>query len=279
MLKIFIKDSTINMSELDTNSVDLIITSPPYWDAIDYGYPNQLGKGLTYRHFFLLLERNFLECMRIVKEDSFIAIVVGDLRKGGKNFNKNERPKIYPFHSDIISFFIKMDFEFFQHFIWKKPSVKKGKKGKIVYGSVGNGELKGFAAPPLLYTDLSIEHVLVFRKPGNKQNRDFNFRISDEYTRIPIEIAKEWMNPVWTIDSPRDQNHPATFPKEIASRLIKLYSVRSDTVLDPFCGTGTLLKEAFALKRNAIGFELNEEYLLNLSTELNLKRTDYGYSN
>ena len=279
-LKIFIKDSTKDMSEIDTNSIDLIITSPPYWDIIDYNHPNQLGRGLTYKHFLQLLKSNFLECMRVVKEDSFIAIIVGDIRKGGKEiFNKDERPRVYPFHSDIINYFIEMDFELFQQFIWQKTSVKKGEKGKILYGSRGTGEFIEYAAPPFLYTDLSVEHILVFRKPGNKQKRDFTFRLTDEFTRIPIEKAKEWMNPVWKIESPRNKKHKATFPNEIATRLIKLFSMRNDLVLDPFCGTGTVIKEAIKLQRNAIGYELSQDFLSDLSVELDLTKTDFGYCN
>jgi DNA modification methylase len=278
-VKVFVKDSTQNLSEIGTNTIDLIVTSPPYWDIIDYGHPNQVGKGLTYKHFFRVLEKTFLECMRVVKEDSFIALIVGDVRKSSRNYNKNERARIYPFHSDIIKLFNEMDFEFFQHFIWQKTSVKKGEKGKILYGSVGRGEFKDFAAPPLIYTDLLFEHILVFRKPGNKQERNFNFGLTDEYTKIPIETAREWMNPIWKIDSPMNKNHRATFPLEIAARLIKLFSYRSDTILDPFCGTGTLIKQAVAFQRKAIGYELNENYLLNLTSELNLKRTKFGYSN
>ncbi|KUO96523.1 DNA methyltransferase [Ferroacidibacillus organovorans] len=141
-LSLYQKDSTAGMSEINTCSIDLILTSPPYWDIIDYKNCNQLGQGLTYKHFMLILKNNIIECMRVLKEDGLAVFVVGDIRKEKNYSGKIGRPRIYPLHSDIIQIFVDMEFDFFQHFIWRKKGVKKGQLKGIIYGSVGSGSLR-----------------------------------------------------------------------------------------------------------------------------------------
>ena len=261
------------MGELTTGSIDLVVTSPPYWDVKDYDHPDQLGKGLTYRHFINLLKKSLLECMRVVKEDGFIVIIVADIRKSGR-FSGELRPKIYPIHSDIIQYFTEMDFSFAQHFIWRKMGINKP-KGKIIYGSVGKGSNKEWVVPPNLYNDLLIEHILVFRKPGMPSSiPSTKEKITDEYTRISRVEAEQWMDPIWVFDSPKDKLHPATFPKEIVSRLIRLFSLKGDIVLDPFLGTGTTIEVASELHRNAIGYEINRDYLNPLIERFSLQQVE-----
>ncbi|OEF98850.1 hypothetical protein BHF71_10665 [Vulcanibacillus modesticaldus] len=77
---IYIKDSTKGMHEVSTASIDLIITSPPYWNLKNYeNHPQQLGFGLTYRHFFEILKQNLIESMRVLKEDGIAVFIVGDI--------------------------------------------------------------------------------------------------------------------------------------------------------------------------------------------------------
>jgi modification methylase len=263
-MDLYIKDSTKDLSEIKTSSVNLVLTSPPYFDIIDYGHKDQLGKGLTYAQFFNKLSDTLNECIRVLKSDGLIVLIVSDIRVPIKlRESEIDRPRIIPFHCDIINYFNKMGMEFYQQTIWQQTSSKKGEKGKIVYGA--NGE--GFYLPPYLCNDLNFDYILVFRKPGLK--RSFppkKERITDEDTRIPKEFAYEWSNPIWKIDfeeNEKQKNHPATFPAELASRLIKLYSVKNDVVLDPFCGTCTTLIEAHNLNRYPIGYEVNEEFTLN----------------
>jgi DNA modification methylase len=250
-LLIYQKDSTKDLLEIKTASVDLILTSPPYWNIVDYENSSQLGSGLTYKQF-----------IRIFK----------------KYTGKGSRPRMYSLQSDIIRYFTEMDFDFFSHIIWKKESVKKGEKGKIIYGSVGKGKYKDFVAPPYIYTDLSIEHILIFRKPGIKQEIPLLERLSDEHTRILKKDVEKWLDPVWYITPRRHSTHPATFPEELVERLIKMYSKKGDIVLDPFSGTGTTLKVALDLHRNAIGYEINEKYIHELTKSYPLKQQENVFS-
>ena len=258
------------MKEIETSSIDLILTSPPYWDIKDYGMNEQLGYGLTYKCYLELLKKNIFECMRVLKDDGFCIFNVADIRKDVSN-RKESRPKIYPIHSDLIQYFISMDFEFASHTIWKKESVKKGEKGKIIYGAVD----KEYIYPPYVYNDLSIEHILVFRKPGKRRKLP---RLNERLDKFPKKEIQDWMNPIWNINpSSHKKNHPATFPTELISRLINLYSIKGDTVLDQYCGTGTTLKVAKELERNAIGYEINSEYILPFIEDFNMVKNELMY--
>lgn len=248
------------MSEIDTATIDLVVTSPPYWNIVDYNHPEQLGVGLTYRHFVLLLEKSLLECMRVVKKDGFIIVIAGDIRAAAERNGKGERPKIYPLHSDIIQSFRQLDFDFFAHYIWRKMGINKA-RGKIVYGSVGTGKNKGLAAPPFLYSDLLIEHILIFRKPGLRVRIPMEQRLADPGNILLLDDVKKWVDPLWLFDSPTNPYHPATFPPEMVSRLIKMHSLTGETILDPFMGSGTTLEAALALGRHAVGYEINDNYV------------------
>jgi DNA modification methylase len=275
-LKLYNKDSTDGLKEIQTGSIDLIITSPPYWNIVDYSHPDQLGKGMTYKMFLKILKRNFFECMRVLKEDAFICIIVGDVRTG--EYKQTGRPRIYSLQSNIIEHFTEeMDFDLFQHFIWEKYGVKKG-KGPNIYGSVGTGENKDKAVPPLLYSDLIMEHVLIFRKPGKRNRGTILERLANQENVIIKSDLIEWLNPVWKIHSPPDPTgHPATFPDELIYRLVKLFSLKDDKVLDPFAGTGTTLKIAKKLGRNAYGYELNSSYVEIAKDKLGLKYVNNQY--
>ena len=253
-VEIYGKDSR-SMSEVPTGSIDLIVTSPPYWDIVDYNNTNQLGKGLTYQLFIKLLQDCLIECMRVLKEDGFAAFIVGDIRKESRYSGKYGRPKLFSLHSDIINYFTCMDFDFFQHFIWKKYSINK-EEGKIIFGSAD----KNYGYPPYLYTELLIEHILIFRKPGKKRVLvPYAQRSSGD--KIPKEIVRSWLDPVWLIDSPVHPRHPAICAPEVINRIIRLYSLEGDTVLDPFAGVGTTVHKALELNRNAIAFEIKTEYV------------------
>lgn len=259
------------MGELATGSVDLIITSPPYWNLKDYKHPKQLGKSQTYKHFLYVLKQNLIECMRVLKEDSFACFIVGDIRTS--KYSSTGRPKLYSLQSSLIHFLTEeMDLDLFSHFIWHKYGIKQGEKESIVYGSVCTGEYKGWAVPPFLYTDLLTEYILVFRKPGMRKRASAGERQRESLNLISKDELREWLDPVWKINSPTNSKHRATFPAELVKRLIRLFSLKGDIILDPFTGTGTTLSTAIEHHRNAIGYELNLEPLEDLIKDYSLKR-------
>ncbi|MBM7660412.1 site-specific DNA-methyltransferase (adenine-specific) [Bacillus mesophilus] len=276
-ITIYNKDSS-SMSEIGNSTIDLIVTSPPYWFLKDYDNPGQLGLNMTYQQYLNQLKLHLHECIRVLKIDSFICINIADVRTG--EYKKSGRPRIYPIQSDLINFFTReMDLDLYQHFIWEKYGVKKGEKASLIRGSVGKGKFKEYGIAPFLYTDLLTEHILVFRKPGNRDRGPIDQRQDEEMNRIPKEKLQEWLNPIWKINSAKHQFHKAIFPDEVVRRLIKLFSLKNDTILDPFCGIGTTMRVANELQRNSIGYELNQKYIMDIANTHALELKENIYSN
>lgn len=253
MSKIFIKSCLEGMKEINTNSIDLIFTSPPYWDLIDYKNSNQLGLGITFETYLAFMDKFLLSSARVLKFDSFLVINIADIRKNLSN-SLNDRPKIYSIQSHIIPKLKSLGLDFHAHIIWKKKSVKASGK-KIIYGSID----REYIYPPFAYNDLDIEHILVFRKPGTKRKLP---PLASRIDKIPKENLSDEYSSLWEFnETSNHKEHPATFPLALAERVIKLYSITNDTVLDPFIGSGTTALGCINLNRNFIGYELNKDYL------------------
>lgn len=266
-MKIYNKSSLDGMVEIKTNTIDLILTSPPYWDLKDYGHENQLGLGLTYKTYLRFLNSNLLACARVLKADGFCVFNVADIRKN-LNGDKNSRSQIYSIQAYLIREFEELGLELFSHIIWRKRSVKKGKKGKILYGSV-DGE---YIYTPYVYNDLSFEHILVFRKPGDRRVLP---KLKDREDKYKKDEFQENYDPIWVFDeSTKGKEHPARFPNKLAETIIKMYSLKGDTILDPFAGSGTSLDEADKLSRKAIGYEVNLEHLKELISKYNIIKVE-----
>lgn len=264
-MKVFIKSCLDGMKEVATNSVDLIITSPPYWDLKDYQEDKQLGLGTTYETYIKYMEDCILGCTRVMKHDGFCVFDVADVRK---NFSKSKdsRPKLYSIQSDIIKIFEKYGIELFSHIIWEKTSIKKGEKRHIIYGSVD----REYIYPPYVYTDLNIEHLLVFRKPGPFRELD-KLKVRD-YKLLKEENIKLY-DPVWRIDGVSSSIHPAVFPDELVKRVILMYSL---IIFDPFAGTGTTLRVAQMLNRKSLGYEINFNYIKDVVNYFGLVEGEHG---
>lgn len=264
--------STEGMKEIGNNTINLIITSPPYWDLKDYKNNNQLGLGMTYEFYMDLLKKNLYECVRVLKNDSFCVINVADIRR---RLSKSEecRPKIFSLHCDIIKYFESMGLELFTHYIWNHKINHVANK---VYGAKSKIGDDLYVYPPYIYSELSIEHILVFRKGGpiRKLPKPLHRRVD----KFKLKEIASWLQPIWTINSTKSSLHPATFPEELVERLIYLFSITGDTILDPFCGTGTTLKVAKKLKRSCIGYELNYSYIEPLIKDWKMSKNNNSYT-
>lgn len=267
-LTIYIKDSCEDMREVPNNSVDLILTSPPYWMLRNYESQNQIGYGMTYKQFIYYLRNNIAECVRVLKEDALAIFIIADIRPkagyGGKEVDS--RCKTYPLQADIINIFQSFDCDLFSHIIWSKTS---NKSDKIIPGNVDSE----YVYPPYIHMDLSIEHVIVFRKPGHRRNTPNReeYKANKDTIDKKTEVA-ELLKPIWHIEpvNSNSTDHPAPFPKELVTRLVRMFSLKGDTILDPFCGTGTTLKAAFDLGRNGIGYDVNLDYVQEFITDFGL---------
>ena len=244
------------MPEVASDSIALTVTSPPYWNAIDYDIhaedSDQFYRTRSYSNGFAdyqgyldWLESIFTEVHRGTKPGGFCAVVIGTVLFEGE---------LYPVPFDLSSRLTNKGWLFHQDIIWHKCTAGVKRAGVSIQ--------KPF--PGYYYPNIMNEYILVFRKPGPKiyQARSTEEKNSAKYM-IDTLFTKETANNIWHIAPvpPGFIDHPAPFPEEIPHRLITLYSYPEEIVLDPFAGSGQTLKVARALGRNFIGFENIPSYV------------------
>jgi len=242
-----------NMAEVEDGSVQLIVTSPPYFNVKNYGVDN-LGSIQEYGIYLKAMRQVFSECYRVLEEGRYCCINVSDIISGEKK---------YPIPSHYVGLLQRAGFEYRDDILWKKPTGIGSKAG----GGSGKrfGTLIQNPFPMYYYPNNIYEHILVFRKGK------FDFKsVSDvekKKARLDIEEAKKrWSCDIWEM-VPEIKNkytkdtHPAMFPEELPEALIRLYTYPGETVLDPFLGSGTTTKVSRQLERGSIGYEINPAYL------------------
>lgn len=246
--KVYFKNST-NMSELEDGSVNLIITSPPYWTLKDYENQDQIGLGSSSYDFYINeLNKVWKECVRVLAPDGKICINIMPFLLTGKaaRFKRRETRLVL---GDIEKF-MDQTLEMYQYglYIWDKRKIAR-------FSSFGS-----YPYPPNIFTTYPYEWITVFSKEGKRPKVTKEIK---EKSKITTEEWQKWaINSIWEMQpaSAKREKHPAPFPDELPRRLIKLHSFYGDTVLDPFLGTGTTAKVSLELGRKAIGYELNKEY-------------------
>jgi len=244
-----------NMKEIGDESVHLVVTSPPYFNA-PFDYPDMFE---SYEEFLGIMRNVSREIMRVLKWGRVAALVVDDTLIKGKK---------YPVVADITKIFVEEGFRYRERIVWVKP------EGYIRI-SRRSGVLLQNPYPMYYYPDNLQESILIFQK-GEFDYKSIPEDIR-EASRIDLEEYQKnkWYLNVWYITNVlpthnRLERGIAAFPEEIPYRLIKLFSYKGETVLDPFMGSGTTLKVAIALGRRAIGYEIDLELLDVIRKKLNI---------
>jgi DNA modification methylase len=260
---IYIKSSQ-DMSDIKDGSVNLVITSPPYWTLKDYGNDEQIGTGSSsYEAYIEELNKVWRECIRVLAPDGKLCINIMPFLLTGKaaRFDRRETRLVL----DDISRFMFETNEMYQFglFIWDKRKIAR-------FSSFGS-----YPYPPNIFTTYPYEWITVFSKKGKRNPVPKDIK---EKSKLTTKEWQDWaINSIWEMQpaKAKSEEHPAPFPDELPKRLIKLYSFYGDTVLDPFMGTGTTAKMALALGRKAIGYELNPEYAPLIKRKLNAVGQQY----
>ena len=247
-----------DMSMVPDESVNLIITSPPYWTLKDYDVEGQIGKGSSsYDYYLEELNKVWKECVRVLAPDGKICINIMPFLLTGKaaRFERRETRLVL---GDIERFMDSTGCMFqFGLYIWDKRKIAR-------FSSFGS-----YPYPPNIFSTYPYEWITVFSKKGKRKPVSKEVK---EKSKLTTEEWQKWaINSIWEMQpaKAKAEGHPAPFPKELPLRLIKLYSFWGDTVLDPFAGTGTTLLAAQELGRKSIGFELNPEYIKLINKKLN----------
>lgn len=271
---VYYKSST-NMSEVDDNSVDLIITSPPYFNIKDYskdGYQieqhsessaSDLGSYQSFDEYIDALLVVWKECERVLRPNGKLCINVPVLPMIKKNYSTHYTRDVFDIQSSIQNSILKNTHLYLLDlYIWNRTNSSK----KLMFGS--------YPYPRNFYAQNTTEFITVFVKDGKPKKTPAAIKNQSMLTQ------EEWVNftkQIWNIPIPGKNDiafgkHSAIMPEEIPYRCIKLFSCVDDIVLDPFAGSGTTLRVAKQLNRNYIGYELYENYRQLIEKKLDLTK-------
>ena len=243
--RVVIGDSR-RMKEVEDESVHLIVTSPPYpmvsmWDPFF-----SEASATSYDAMHEYLDQTWREVSRVLVQGGIACINIGDATRTTDGIFH-----LYPNHSRTIENFERLGFVTLPYVLWKKPTTKPHYKGKGAF--LGSGFL-----PPNAYVTIDMEYILIFRKGGP---RSFPAKDPSRYkSQFTKKQRDEWFSQVWTVPGARQnleglERRVAAFPEEIPRRLIQMFSIIGEVVLDPFLGSGTTLKVAMDLDRKFVGYE------------------------
>ena len=241
-----------SLQRVDDESVHLVVTSPPYFDLVDYADSGaQLGHLHDYAQFLDELDKVWRECMRTLIPGGRLCIVVGDVCRSRRRFGSHE---VVPLHADILVRCRQLGYQGLATIFWHKIANATTEVG-------GAGAALGKPYEPNGVVKNDVEYILRLKKPGPYRNPTPLQRAASLLPRDEYDMA---MRQVWTDipGSSRLRGHPAPFPVALAARLIRMSSYVEDTVLDPFAGTASTIEAAAATRRNSIGYEIIEQYWL-----------------
>lgn len=242
--------SSESMPECDDNTIALTVTSPPYWNSIDYDLHAEEGSDKWYRNreyaqfgedydtYLNKIEAVFSEVLRATIRGGFCAVVVGTILYKGKH---------YPAPFNITERLTKLGWEFHQDIIWNKVTGGVKRAGSFIQRPNAG----------YYYPNIMTEYILVFRKDGKKRY--------DSQPALPIDdvFKRDVANNIWHIAPvpPNTIDHPCPYPDELVRRLVLLYSHEGDEVLDPFLGSGQTARMALRYGRSAVGYDIEPDYL------------------
>ncbi len=273
-----------HMSELQDSSVQLMVTSPPYpmiqmWDELFCKTDRKIAtlwrklertsSDEVVRQIYDLMHDNlakvWAETYRVLADGGIAAINIGDATR-----SINGKFQLFPNHSRTTEICEKIGFTTLPYILWKKPTNRPKYKGKGAF--LGSGFL-----PPNAYVTLDCEFILLFRKG---KLRKFEPHQQDRYESKFTKTQRDvWFSQIWDFKGTRQttselERRTAAYPDEVAERLIRMFSVKGETVLDPFLGSGTTVKVAIVNERNSIGYEADPKLQQTITQKLEKAKID-----
>lgn len=259
----FIIGAAQQMHQIKNNSIGLVVTSPPYpmiemWDDIMSEQNPLISKAianndgsLAFELMHLELDKVWDEVERVLIPGGFACINIGDATR-----TINGDFELYSNHSRIISAFNKLGVPNLPNIIWRKQTNAPNK-------FMGSGML-----PSGAYVTLEHEWILIFRKGGKRQFKSENEKLLRKESSFFWEERNVWFSDLWDlkgskqkINNSESRKRSASYPFELPYRLINMFSLQNDIVLDPFIGTGTTAIAAIASRRNSVGYEIDPAFL------------------
>jgi site-specific DNA-methyltransferase (adenine-specific) len=249
-------DDCRNMLEyLDPESIDFIVTSPPYGNLKDYGHKDQIGYGEMYSEYLDSMQIVFDNCFSVLKPGCKMCMNIGDVYVAK---TENTPFRVIPTGSDMILLAETSGFMFMGSVIWIKGCNTQSSGGGSWMGSTY------YPRDGALW--LNYEYIHIFKKNGLGVTPEGSRK---EKSRLTKQERVTWFRSIWYDVPPAQQDgHPAVFPMQIPYRLIRMYSFRGEIVLDPFLGSGTTIEAAVRCGRVGVGFELNTKYKSFIASKL-----------
>lgn len=262
-------DAAQSMHQLKDESIQLVVTSPPYpmiemWDS-SFASQNPIietalkisDAQLAFEQMHIELDKVWFELSRVVVAGGFVCVNIGDATR-----SVNQQFALYSNHSRIITAFTKLGFVNLPNILWRKQTNAPNK-------FMGSGML-----PAGAYVTLEHEWILIFRKGNKPDFKTQTEKLKRKQSAYFWNERNAWFSDVWDLKGIRQiihknanktsnkniRNRSAAFPFEIPYRLINMYSLQGDTILDPFLGTATTMVAAIAANRNSIGFEIESDF-------------------
>lgn len=260
--KILFQDAR-ELKQIDDHSVDLMITSPPYpmiemWDEMFSEQNPKIKEALNNKDgktaFELMnqeLDKVWDEVYRVLKPNGIACINIGDATR-----TVNGNFKLYSSSSRIIHHCNKIGLSSLPKILWKKTTNAPNK-------FMGSGMM-----PPGAYVTLEHEYILILRKGGKREFKKSDEKINRQESSFFWEERNIWFSDIWEklngvlqkLKDEKIRGRSAAYPFELAYRLINMFSVKGDIVLDPFFGTGTTMLAAMASARNSLGVEIDSNF-------------------
>ena len=263
MKQILINADSRNLKDVEDGSVQLIVTSPPYpmiemWDemfsemdpAIRSALENCDGNA-AFKSMHAILNDVWKECDRVLENNGFVCINIGDAtRTIGGNF------QLFSNHTEVINCFSKMWYSVL-------PDIHCRMQSHAHNNYMGLGMY-----PAGAYVTYEDEYILVFRKGGKRVFKG-DCKLERQSSAYFWEERNTWFSDLWDIKGTSQvigkkkasRERSAAFPFEVPYRLVNMYSVKNDTVLDPFCGLGTTNLACIASERNGIGVDISDSMI------------------
>ena len=245
--KIILGDSIKVLEEFPKDAVQLIFTSPPYFNA-----KPEYSEYLDYQEYLDFLRKVIVRCHAILSEGRFFVINISPILI--KRVSRNTSSKRLPLPFDIHKILDSAGFEFIDDIFWVKP--------EGAGWNLGRGRRFAADRQPLQYKPVPVtEYILVYRKRTDKL---IDWNIRKHHNQSLVEESKILgdydVTNLWHIHPSSSKIHPATFPEDLVEKVIRYYSFKDDMVLDPFAGTGTVGRVAFKLKRRFLLVDNEAKY-------------------
>ncbi len=238
--EILLGDGRVRSKEIPSDSVHLVVTSPPYYSVNEGTWEN-----LT--EYLAVLDSVFRECFRVLDCGRWLCVNTMDQYGSTDDYG---RFRVVPSAVKTVAGIIDAGFYYMGEIVWRKIATQRGS---------GGGRILGGNRPPNMLYGFNHERIALFRKPGSPKRTP----TEEEYaaSRLPSSLRSARDDDLWVIQGERRDLHPAPFPLELPLRLILRHSVVGDTVLDPFAGSGTTMLAAARLARKSIGIEVRADHV------------------